>query len=125
MKTQLVNDIAEALTSYGYTVYLSKDKQHGFYTDGKRVVSFGGCWNYSVDFSGNYAQSQQSGTGWQIAKEQGVPTKEQADRWINENAPRWTQNYNPVYTTPEQHLKTYGSSSGYALFTPIAAEVQS
>lgn len=118
MKTQLVNDVAEALASYGYTVYLSKDKQHGFYTDGKRVVSFGSFWNYSVDFSGNYAQSRQSGTGWQIAKEQGVPTKEQAARFIADNG-LWA-NPNPVYTTPEQHLKTYGSSSGYTLFALIA-----
>ena len=118
MKTQLVNDVAKALTAYGYTVYLSKDKQHGFYTDGKRVVSFGGCWSSSVDFSGNYAQSRQYGTGWQIAKEQGVPTKEQAARFITDNG-LWA-NPNPVYTTPEQHLKTYGSSSGYTLFALIA-----
>lgn len=115
METQLVHDTATALTSYGYIVYLSKNKQHGFYTDGRRVVSFGGQWNFSLDFSGNY-RSQHCGTGWQIAKEQGVPTKEQADYWINANAPSWTDNKNPVYTTPEQHLKTYGQSSGYEKF---------
>ena len=116
MKTQLVHDTATALTSYGYIVYLSKNKQHGFYTDGRRVVSFGGQWNFSLDFSGNY-QSQHCGTGWQIAREQGVPTKKEAGRWISAEPPIWATDGEKVrITTPEQHLKTYGPSSGYEKF---------
>ena len=116
IKKQLINDIANKLTSYGYTVYLSADKLHGFYTNGVRVVSFGGQWNFSVDFSGNYAPSKTSGTGWQIAKEQTDITQEQAQRYISATAPSWTNNRNPIDTTPEQHLKTYGKSSGYEKF---------
>lgn len=121
MKTQLINDIAYTLHSYGYAVYLSKDKQHGFYTDGKRVVSFGGQWNFAVDFSGNYAPTKRSGTGWSIAKEQSEITPEQAEAYIKANAPTWTGNTNPTYTTPEQHLRTYGRSSGYQAYSPLSS----
>jgi hypothetical protein len=118
MKKELIQHIAEKLHSFGYEVNISADGRHGFYTNGKRVISFGGYWNFSVDFSGNYAPSRTSGTGWQIAKEQADITKEQADSYINANAPSWARNTNPIYTTPAQHLKTYGKSSGYQKFTP-------
>jgi hypothetical protein len=113
MKKQLIKQMADKLQSFGYDVYLSKSGDYGFYSDGARVVSFGGQWNFSVDFSGNYAASKTSGTGWQIAAEQTDITAEQAEKYIKVNAPRWTKNLSPIYTTPEQHLKTYGKSSGY------------
>lgn len=116
MLKKIVVDTAKALNNYGYAVYLSKDNDYGFYTDGDRVVSFGGQWNFSLDFSGNYAPSKYSGTGWQIAKEVGIPSAEQAKAYITANAPAWA-NKNPVYTTLEQHLKTYSQSSGYHHFT--------
>ena len=116
MKKQLIQHIAKKLDSFGYQVYLSKDGQYGFYTDGRRVISFGGQWSFSVDFSGNYAPSKTSGTGWGIAKEKTDITRDEADRYINTNAPTWTGNTSPIYTTPEQHLKTYGKSSGYTKF---------
>jgi hypothetical protein len=118
-KTQIIQDIAEKLHNYRYDVYLSKDKIYGFYTDGKRVVSFGGSWQFCVDFSGNYKQSKESGTGWSIAKELTDISEEQANAFINANAPSWTRNKNPVYTTPDQHMATYGKSSGYAKFEPV------
>jgi hypothetical protein len=118
-KTQLIQNIAEKLHNYGYDVYLSKDKLYGFYTNGERVVSFGGSWQFCVDFSGNYKQSKESGTGWGIAKELTDISEEDANAFINANAPAWTRNKNPVYTTPDQHLKTYGISSGYAKFEPV------
>lgn len=116
-KQQLVLATAEALTSYGYDVYLSRSGEFGFYTDGKRVVSFGGSWNFSIDFTGNYVPAPQCGTGWQIATEHGVPTAHQAELWISQNAPFWTGNKNPIYTTPERHLKTYEASCGYSKFS--------
>ena len=118
-KTQIIQNIAENLHKYGYDVYLSKDKCYGFYTNGKRVVSFGGSWQFCVDFSGNYKQSKESGTGWGIAKELTDISEEDANAFINANAPSWTRNKNPIYTTPDQHLKTYGNSSGYAKFEPV------
>ena len=118
-KQELIKGVALALTSYGYTVYLSKGKDYGFYTDGKRVVTFGGHWSYSVDFSGCYISPlpMQHGTGWQIAKDQGVPTEEEAMQYIQSYAPQWAVGTSLVkMTTPERHLKTYGWSSGYEEF---------
>lgn len=116
MKKELIRDIALSLVSYGYAVYLSKNQEHGFYTDGARVVSFGGHWDWSVDFSGNY-RSKTCGTGWQIAKEKSSITAEEAARYISEGAPRWATNGEHVtLTTPEKQLAMYGASSGYTLF---------
>jgi hypothetical protein len=118
MKTQLVNETAQALTSYGFTVYISKTNDYGFYTDGERVVSFGGQWNFCLDYSGNY-KSNYSGTGWGIAKEKGVLTEEEANAYIKAHAPNWAVGSDKYsYTTPEQHLATYGKCCGYNLFTP-------
>ena len=119
MKKQLIAHIAQNLHSFGYTVYISDDGRYGFYTDGKRVVCFGGQWNFFVDFSGNYKPSRTGGTGWQIATEQSDITAEQAHAYITADAPRWA-NKDPIYTTPEQHLETYGQSSGYTQFEPTA-----
>ena len=112
-KKALIAEVAAKLKDYGYTVYISKDGTYGFYTDGKRVVSFGGQWQFSVDYSGTY-NSKHSGSGWQIAADVGVPTREQAEEFIKAYAPQWAVRGEVVtYTTPEQHLTKYGSSSGY------------
>ena len=117
MKKELIRAIALSLVSYGYTVYLSKDSRYGFYTDGARVVCFGGTWEWLVDFSGNYI-SRRCGTGWQIAKEKTSITADEAAAYISESAPRWaTSGEHVTLTTPAQHLATYGKSSGYTLFT--------
>ena len=115
MKKQLIQSIAEKLHTWGYDVYLSRDGRHGFYTDGARVVSFGGSWETMVDFSGNYRPTKESGTGWGIAKEMVDITQDQARAYVTANAPSWA-NRNPVYTGPAQHLATYGESSGYSKF---------
>lgn len=117
-KKEIILEICKALKSYGYAVYISKTGEHGFYTDGASVVSFGGQWEFSADFSGNYGPpSRQCGTGWQIAAEQCIPTEEQARAWLNALPPTWATNgANVRKTSPEQHLSTYGKSSGYVLF---------
>lgn len=119
-KQELVRNAAIALTSYGFKVYISKDGQYGFYTDGKRVVGFGGQWSFSLDYSGNY-RSKRSGTGWQIGREKGVLDFDEAWEYIKANAPRWATQEDVRYTTPEQHLATYGKSSGYVLFEEVSA----
>lgn len=121
MKKELIQKITEKLSRFGYEVYISDDGRHGFYTNGQRVVSFGGQWNWAVDFSGNYSPNKYHGTGWSIARERSDITEEQAAAYINANAPAWTRNFDPIYTTPEQHLKTYGRSSGYQKFEPTTA----
>ena len=118
-KKELIVEIAKQLKSYGYTVYVSKYGTHGFYTDGKRVVTFGGHWSFCVDFGGNY-KSQSRGTGWQFdnGKELTQITQDQAKSFIEASPPGWaTRGEQVTLTTPEQHLKNYGISSAYEEFT--------
>jgi len=122
-KQKLILSIAQSLRSYGFTVYVAKSGGYGFYTDGVRCVSFGGQWNWSVDFSGNYL-SESSGTGWQIATEKTCITEDAAKAYIKANAPRWATVENVRYTTHEQHLKTYGASSGYTVFEEGAQKLE-
>jgi hypothetical protein len=122
MKKQLIAELAAALHSYGYQVYIAGSGDYGFYTDGNRVVSFGGHWNFSVDFSGNYRAltsegGRRIGTGWGIAKEQTGVTEEQARAYITAGAPSWAVGGEKfAYTTPAEHLKTYNGSSHYRLY---------
>ena len=112
-KKQLVARIAEKLHSFGYRVFIAHTGEYGFFTDGNRVVSFGGTWNWSVDFSGNY-RSKSCGSGWQIEKELCGITQEQADSFIRKNPPHWETNGEQVkLTTLDQHLCMYQSSSKY------------
>lgn len=118
-KKELIVEIAKQLKSYGYTVYVSKYGTHGFYTDNKHVVTFGGHWSFCVDFSGNY-KSQRCGTGWQLdnGKELTQITQDQAKSFIEATPPQWaTRGEQVTLTTPEQHLKNYGISSAYEEFT--------
>ena len=108
-KQQMLAELVPVLRSYGYEVYLSKNQEYGFYTDGTRVVSFG-TGIAGLSFYGNYSPSVTSGTGWAIAKNREEPSSIEAERWIKACAPSFYNNPNPNYTTPEQYLKTYQSS---------------
>jgi hypothetical protein len=114
-KPEMIIETARMLVDLGYTVYLSKNKDYGFYTNRLRVVSFGGCWSFSLDFSGNY-QSSHDGTGWLIVSGRELTTEDAAD-YIAMNAPRWATTEKVRYTTPEQYLAMYGVSSGFTQFT--------
>lgn len=41
-KKEIIQETCKALQSYGYTVYIARSKEYGFYTDGNRVICFGG-----------------------------------------------------------------------------------
>jgi hypothetical protein len=122
-KKQLIAHLAARLHSFGYQVYIAESKEYGFYTDGSRVVSFGGTWEFMVDFTGNYraktdAGARTMGTGWGIAKELSDITEEQAHRFVTSSAPTWATGGHPyTLVTPEEHLKTYDKSSHYTLYT--------
>lgn len=116
-RRELIEDVAKALKLYGYRVYLAKSGLHGFYTDGKRVVSFqydlGG-----VRYSGNYSTNRpyETGTGWGLG-EYMVISPHTAQQFITAHAPHWAVRDAAVtYTTPEAFLKKYGASSQYAEF---------
>ena len=110
-KLEALLTFARDISAQGYETRIAACGTHGFFTDGKRVVSFQVddlIGNISV--SGNYAPSKQSGTGWRIA-DKASPDK--AACYIAANAPRWA-NTAPNYTTPSQYLSVYGECCGYA-----------
>lgn len=123
MKKQLIQHLAAKLHGYGYQVYIAESGEHGCYTDGRRVVSFGGHWRFSVDFTGNYrpvkpADGKYVGTGWSIEREVCDINRYSAKAYVEACAPRWaTGDISVTYPTIEQHLKTYPASK-YTLFTP-------
>lgn len=109
-KTEAVLALAVDIKAAGYRVFIAERGTYGFYTDaaGSRVVSFqfdlGG-----FKFSGNYKTDmpRTTGTGWEILK--GTYSDmfaEYPPSWAVRTA-KWE------YTTLEQHLKTYQSSSKY------------
>lgn len=117
MKKQMIQEVAAQLKSYGYAVYIAASGEHGFYTDGVKVVSFSVEY-FALKFSGNYSSRAMhtTGTGWGIAKDLGGITDDDAERFIRACAPQWATKGNEVkYTTPEQHLKMY-PASGYTEF---------
>lgn len=109
-----IKQAAELLSSYGLTVYIAKNGQYGFYTDGKRCVSF--QLNFGVvSFSGNYF-SHYSGTGWALGDS--MVDHDKAWRYVQASAPHWAvQGETVSYPTPEQHLQRW-ATSGYELFLP-------
>lgn len=110
-KVEATAKLAQDIKAAGFRVWLAKSGTYGFYTDetGSRVVSFqldlGG-----FNFTGNYKtdQPRQTGTGWQLV--QGGRTFAEM---FNE-CPTWSlRGASWKFTTLEQHLKTYGQSSGF------------
>lgn len=122
MDRELIKTFAGiVLATTDYDVYVAERGTYGFYTNGERVVSFGTDFGM-VTISGNYEPTSAAGTGWRIG-EVGLSdvTEENLARWIRANAPGWTRNPNPVYTTLDKHLERYGSSSRYTKIEKEAA----
>jgi len=107
---ELITELAAEIKAAGYRVFIAERGTYGFYTDtaGSRVVSF------QIDlgvihYGGNYKTNrpQQCGTGWRL---------DTADfgTMFNQCAPRWAVgDASWQFTTLEQHLKAYQSSSKY------------
>lgn len=109
-----MNNLIEQALFCGFDVYIASAGHYGFYTDGARVVSFQCERGRGLNVSGNYIASRQCGTGWQIMADvdDSTVTADNVRAWLATSAPMWT-NPKPVYTTCEQHLATYGTSSKY------------
>lgn len=102
------------------TVCLAERGTYGYFSDGKRVVSFSAdlC---GLTLSGNYQPGNHNGgTGWRIADNAPVPTAENVRQLLYTPAPAWA-NKAPVYTTEAQYLAAYQSSSR---FTKLSHETQ-
>jgi hypothetical protein len=106
---QTILEVAKALKSYGYTVYLAASGTYGFYTDGSKVVSFSVEY-LGVNFCGTY-RSKNCGTGWRIHSDGSLPNRETAAAYLAACPPNWALQGKPYEAvTPEQYLKTYVSS---------------
>lgn len=122
-KRELIRSIATNLRKYGYTVYLAERGTYGFYTDGRRVVSFGGHWEHCANFSGNYralteAGRRYMGDGWGIASVETPINRREAGEYIAAIPPRWaTGGYPYSLTTPEEYLVLHQKSSRFQEFT--------
>ncbi len=109
-----MNNLIKQATACDFEVYIAERGTYGFYTDGKRIVSFQ-CERFGgITVYGNCASSRESCTGWQIITEldDTTITPDMVKSWLVRNSPSWA-NKNPVYTTREQYLACYGASSKY------------
>jgi hypothetical protein len=108
-------EFAYLIKGMGFKVYLAKRGTYGFITDEKaeRVLSF--SFTDGGSLGGNYGPpSQKSGTGWRLAQSPyDLRTKEDVRKALYEPAPSFCGDGWKHYTTVEQHLAMYGSSSHY------------
>jgi hypothetical protein len=100
----------------GFRAFLAKRGTYGFITDdtGSRVLSF--SFTDGTSLSGNYGPpSQKSGTGWRLEQApHDLVTAGDVRKALYEPAPHWCGDGWTRYTTLEQHLALYGSSSEYS-----------
>lgn len=114
MEREFIKELSKELLGQGLRVFISSNGTYGFYTDekGTRVVCFN-IYYTSIKFFGNYStdKPQQTGTGWVITDDVVSDYRE----LLYTNAPQWALSgaTSVKYSSLEQHLKRYGSSSGY------------
>jgi hypothetical protein len=105
-QNEIILDLTKELLAQGYRVFLAEKGTYGFYTnnEGKRIVSFA-CDLGGINFSGNY-KSKTDGTGWRIGR-----NREDYEVMLNEYP--WVGIKFEKFTTVEEHLAIYNSSSRY------------
>jgi hypothetical protein len=113
------HDFAYRIKAMGFVVYMAAQGHYGFISDekGERVLSFQfpGIEN---TLSGNYGPpSRESGTGWRLEQSpESLRTIDDVRRALYAYPPKWCGEGWRNMTSLEQHLATYGKSSGYRLF---------
>ena len=107
---------ANHIKQLGFRVFLAKSKEYGFITDdkGERVMSFSFS-GLQESLSGNYGPpSRESGTGWRLQQRPSqLQTAEDVRKALYERPPEYCGKGWKHFTTLQQHLDTYGTSSGY------------
>lgn len=126
-------EFAHFIKGLGFRVFVAKSGQYGFITDaeGSRVLSYG--FSDGGNLGGNYGPpSQASGTGWRMDESPwDLKTAEDVRKALYAPAPPWCRPASSGcpscgrphesarrdgwqhYTTLEQHLAMYQSSSQY------------
>lgn len=126
-KKKAVLELCEILAKLGYDAYIAESGAYGFFTpkDGSRVVSFQVNFSW-FDFSINH-KSVNLGTGYRITNDGECPiynlsfmTAEYAQKLINSPSYRSRKKSERFisWTTKQQHIDIYGSSSKYVIYTP-------
>ena len=109
-KKEETRKLAESMVDAGYRAYIAEGGTYGYFTDGKKVVSF----QYDLcgfKYGGNYVTSDghSCGTGWRL------DDNDSFSGLISQTPPYWTgvQNTQWHYTSLEEHRKQFQRSSKY------------
>lgn len=113
-KKDLILKLSQQLKEKGFRVFIAKSSEHGFYTDnkGSKVISIS-CDLGIINASANYKTSKpkETGSGYRITDDFNA---EKADSVFSAYPPNWALcGATFKYTTLDEHLETYGLSSGY------------
>ena len=113
---QEAREFAERIKALGFKVYMAEKGTYGFITDDSmsRVMGFEFD-GLRSSLGGNYGPAtQESGTGWQLSKNpEQIKTAEDVKAALYETPPPFAGKGWRYFTTVEQHLAVYGSSSKY------------
>ena len=107
----MILEVSEEIKKQGFQVFVANSGEYGFYTDGKKVISFQIEFG-SIAFSGNYKTDnpRSTGNGWRICDS--IPAS--LTDTLNSMPPQWAVgNSRWTFTTLKQHLDTYQKSSRY------------
>ena len=114
-KQEQTTELAARIKALGFRVFVAERGEYGFITDaeGSRVLSFG--FSDGGSLGGNYGPpSKESGTGWRMDRTPyDLKTAADVSAALYAPAPAFTGKGWRRYTTLEQHLQQYGSSSRY------------
>lgn len=122
-RQQSASEFAHFIKGLGFRAFLADSGDYGFITDatGSRVMSFSFTGGSSL--SGNYGPpSRTSGTGWQLSVDTyHLKSADDVKRALYAEPPSFCQRARygepdsgwQYFTTLDQHLAAYGSSSKY------------
>jgi len=110
--------VAEQAKKEGLTVYLSKDKAHGFFTDGNYCVSFENPLHTGqISLSTNHKPNRLYGTGFCINENMAVKYRDYKPvTGAMRNYLECNKNAKITPVTEKEHLATYGACCGFTKF---------
>ena len=116
---EIVYELVGKLLEAGFRPFIAKSGTYGFYTDkeGSGVVCFQCDGFLGLTFGGSYRAKKSTdaryvGTGWRM--DESPLTHEGLKSMFNQRPPRWAVGDIEVHrTTLDEHLASYGKSSGY------------
>ena len=114
----MCKEVADLIKAAGYIVYLSGNKEYGFFTDAKGEVTVGfSNFSYNPRFFGSYEPTKVAGCGWGIDDIFPVDTAKVHEVFrLAHYPPRWATGGAKVkLLTVQRRLKLYEPASNYSL----------